>query len=280
MHWIKMAWRVPVGVLALAMMMAVNGCGLVPSDDAPPPTVASIDSLQTAQFLTVNAPPAGFGRVTYDPLDGSLVERLGWAYAITGSFKGTFDASGDPAVGEFEIQAEANELGETRRVVLIVEGTALSPHDAQRRLEGVRFSNDYYFVGADGVCESGEALASPIADLTAGDVIGGVQGAVPNGQRDEMGGMEVWQYVIDGGAVRTPAVRLLTGRESQPEIDLWIAPAINAVVRFDVTIEVTGATLLWADASAGTVSGVLELHYRLDLSRVDDQPNISIPNGC
>lgn len=269
-------------VTLAALVLVVSGCSVMEDGGDPPPTVASIDSLQTSIFLTENAPPAPYGQITFDPLDSSLEQRLGWSYTVRGSFEGTFDATGEPAEGEFTMRAEANELGEARRVVLTVEGRAISPHVTQRRLEGVRFSNDYYFVGADGVCQTGKALASPIADLSVGEIMGGIHGWTPNGQRDVMGDYAVWEYVPDAGSVRLPVARL-TGTDGELDYtaELWFAPDLNAVVVYDLTIDVQQAHLLWAEAGEDTaVSGTLHLRYELDLSAIDSQPNISIPNGC
>jgi hypothetical protein len=174
MRRLRTAW------LGLCALVSVAGCSLTGSDDVVPPTLSSLDTLPTAVFLTTNAPPTGFSIVTaFDPVEATLSARQGWVYTVTGHFEGTFDASGTPAEGTFTVQVQANELGEARRVVLEVEGSALSAADAPRRLEGVRLSNDYYIVDTNGLCTAGGEGAKVIGDLRL--LIGGVAKAAPPG---------------------------------------------------------------------------------------------------
>ena len=93
-----------------------------------------------------------------------------------------------------------------------------------------------------------------------------------------------------GSPYRTPAVaatlraaaRILAGPDATVTLaaDLWFAPEVNAVLSYEVTAEVSGVHLLWADRAASTVSGTLVLRYALDVAALDTLPNISVPHGC
>lgn len=150
------------------------------------PTLADLDTLPTAQFLTANSPPTGFSVITPDPIDANLSQHQGWVYRMSGSFEGTFDQSGEAAQGTFEVQVQSNEPGQARRVVLEAGGLAFLNDDASITLEGVRFSNDYYLVDVNGKCTfdaGGLTGNATIADLDAGNLIGGVRYATPTGFR-------------------------------------------------------------------------------------------------
>lgn len=262
--------------LLLVLLVALTACSLADSDE-PVPTVARLDTLPTAIFLTEHAPPAGYQLVNFDPIDARLSERQGWRYLVTGRFEGTFDSTGESANGQLELSVQVDELGEARRVVLRVEGGALSPDDDPRRLEGVRLSNDYYIVDTNGVCSAGGDNASVIADLSAGQIVGGVSQAVPTGHQDEISSVPVWQYTFTPDNVRLPAIHLDEDSFVSIDADLWIAPSLNAVLRYELTVTTRGVRIL---SGSEPVSGMLTLRYELDVPSLDARPNISIPNGC
>lgn len=264
-------------LVRIAILISLISACTTPEDNSVVPTVASLDDLPTTQFLTQNAPPAGFGQVNFDPIDSYLPNHQGWTYIMTGEFEGTFDESGDPAEGSFEAQVWSNELGESRRAVLQVEGTALSPDETRLRLEGVRFSNDYYIVDANGQCSTGGEQTAVIADLTAGQVIGGVKNAVPTGHRQDIEGIPSWQYSFSPQDMRLPAVRRTDESSVALGTELWISPELNAVLVYDVELTVEHVRILWGEQ---LVSGSLKLHYELVVPELDIQPNISIPHGC
>ena len=263
--------------LPLLFILFVAACQPVPSDD-PVPTVADIALLPTSIFLTENAPPPGFGTVTFDPIDSRLADHTGWHYTIIGQFDGIYDDNGAPASGQFTADVWANELGQARRVVLQINGAAFSPDDNQRVLEGVRFVDDYYFVDTNGVCTTeGETIRS-IADLSAGQLVGGVTAAQPTGHRQEFeGGVQAWQYTFAAENARLPAIHRDVSSTVSLAADLWIAPDPNAVVRYELQATVARVRLLFSER---TVSGTLRLQYDLDLASVNTLPNISVPHGC
>ncbi|NLX08407.1 MAG: hypothetical protein GXY36_01990 [Chloroflexi bacterium] len=267
----------PVLLLTLIVLsLAGAACTADPTEE-PLPTLAQMETLPTAIFLTENAPPPGFGLVSFDPIDANLGDRQGWFYTITGRFDGEFVESGDEAEGEFEIQVWANELGEARRVVLAVEGLALSPDEGVRRLEGVRLSNDYFIVDSGGQCTLGGEGATVIADLAAGQIIGGVVRAVPNGFRMEIEGVPAWQYTFAPEDARLPALHQGSDSVVDLSAELWIAPQYNAVLRYDIVAQVENVRVLWSEAP---VSGQLVLHYAVEAATLDTLPNITVPHGC
>jgi hypothetical protein len=270
-------WR-RLGLLTL-IAVGLAACG--PSgSDAPLPTLVDINQLPTAMFLTQNAPPPGFGDVNFDPIDRFLSDHPGWTYVLTGSFEGTLDSTSEPATGTFEVRVQSNEPGETRRVVLDVSGSAFLEDAGLFRLEGVRWSNDYYVVDVNGRCSQDEEGGAAIADLSAGQIIGGVNRAVPTGYHQDIEGVPAWQYAFAPDAVRLPAVRQDTTSVVALEADLWIAPGINAALRYEVRATVSHVRLLWAAPDSSPVSGTLYLRYDLSLPDLDIMPNISVPHGC
>jgi hypothetical protein len=267
-------WLLSLSLLAL--LVALAACQLADPAPEPLPTLVDIAALPTTDFLTQNAPPVGFDVVSFDPLDRTLSARLGWAYTITGEFEGTFADTGEPAEGDFTLQVWADELGDARRAILEVEGLALAPQEYVR-LEGVRLINDTYMVDINGQCSAGDEGASVVADLSAGQLIGGVARAVPTGHRDTVDDVPVWQYTFAPEDLRLAAVRGDENSEVHVEADLWVAPGANAVAWFEASVDVTNARVLTAERP---VSGTLYLRYDLDLTQIDARPNISIPHGC
>lgn len=276
-----MAKRSAIGLMSILILISLLAACTGSGGDLPVPTVASLDTLPTADFLTRNAPPIGFSTISVDPIDAYLSNHQGWAYTIIGTFSGTFDDSGEPATGEFTVQVEGNELGQTRYVILEASGSALLSNDALLRLEGVRLSNDYYVVDINGRCVQDETSGKAIADQGANQFIGGVAEAIPTGHQREIEGIQAWQYTFAPQAVRLPALHLDENSTYSIGADLWFAPSVNAVLIYEVNVAVTRAYILWADPeTSSTVSGTLYIRYDLSLPALGTLPNISIPNGC
>lgn len=263
-----------IGLIGLSVFLTACQTGSAPLE--PLPTLAEISALPTADFLTQNAPPEGFDEVSFDPLDRTLAARPGWSYSVVGEFDGAFVDSGEPAEGSFTLRVWSNELGESRRAILEVEGLAVSPQEFVR-LEGVRISNDTYVVDINGQCAPGDSGSSVVADLSAGQLIGGVARAVPTGHRTSIDDVPVWQYTFAPDALRLAAIRRGDESRVSVEADLWVAPGVNTVARFEATVDVTNVRILTAERA---VSGTLFLRYDLDLTQIDSLPNISVPHGC
>jgi hypothetical protein len=168
--------------------------------------------------------------------------------------------------------------------VLEVQGSAFLQDAALLRLEGVRWSNDYYLVDVNGRCtvdQGGQMGGSAIADLSAGQLIGGVKQAVPTGHRMEIEGVPAWQYTFAREAMRVPAIHPGPTSTVTLGADLWIAPQYDAVLTYEVQATVQHVHILWVDQTAASpVSGTLNLRYELDVSQLDVLPNISVPHGC
>ncbi|MEL7672266.1 MAG: hypothetical protein AAGU78_00870 [Chloroflexota bacterium] len=269
-------WTLILALGLIGLIASMAACQAESARLEPLPTLADINTLPTTDFLTQNAPPAGFGEVSFDPLDRALAARPGWSYSVVGEFDGVFVDSGEPAEGRFTLRVWSNELGESRRAVLEVEGLAVSPQEFVR-LEGVRISDDTYVVDINGQCAPGGSGASVVADLSAGQLIGGVVRAVPTGHRQSIDDVPVWQYTFAPDALRLAAIRRGDDSRVSVEADLWVAPGVNAVARFEASIDVTNVRVLTAERA---VSGTLFLRYDLDLTQVDALPNISVPHGC
>jgi hypothetical protein len=271
-----------LGIAGIALLIVIAGAGCTSSQsDTPLPTRVDLTQLPTAYFLTENAPPAGWGTLALDPINRLLSEHhQSWTYTVKGSFEGTFDANGERATGQFEAVVQVNSPGQAQRVVLTAEGNAFLPGD-KLQLEGVRFSNDYYLVDVNGRCTKNEESGSAVADLSAGELIGGVGRAVPTGHQQAMQGAQAWQYTFAPMDARLPAIHRMSDSYVALAADLWIAPELNAVLQYQLTATVGGVYILWADQTASSlVSGTLFLQYDLNVQELDVTPNISIPHGC
>jgi hypothetical protein len=267
-------------ITAMVLVMGIAGC-TASEPETPLPTLIDLTQLPTSRFLTENAPPAGWGSLELEPINRFLADHhQSWTYTVSGSFVGTFDADGQPAEGHFEAVVQVNELGQSQRVVLTADGSAFL-NEASLKLEGVRFSNDYYVVDINGRCSKNEESGSAIADLSAGQLIGGVSRAIPTGHRQEIEGIPAWQYTFAPTDARLPAIHRTPDSYVALAADLWIAPDLNAVLQYEVTATVQKVYILWADQTASsTVSGTLYLRYDLSIPDLDVVPNISIPHGC
>lgn len=268
----------------VVLLIGAAACAPAVSDNEPLPTLVDLTVHPTYQFLTQQAPPPGFGVLTtLDAIDNTLRAQTGWTYTVSATFEGIADATGDPAIGTLTLIVQGDEPSQRRRVVLTAEGRAFLPNDGLLQLEGVRFSNDYYIVDVNGVCtadQGGQMVDAAIADLGAGDVIGGVARAFPTGHQDTITGLQAWQYSFTSAEMRLPAIHRRTDSSVDVQADLWFAPSVNAALTYDVTATVARVHLLWADQTESTVSGTLYLRYELDAPALGVLPNISVPHGC
>lgn len=276
--------RWTLSVLSIALTGLIAACAPASSGDEPLPTRVNLTLYPTHQFLTQQAPPPGFGVLTtLSAIDNTLRAQSGWTYTVHGTFEGAFDATGDPATATLTLTVQADELSQRRRVTLEAEGSAFLPDDGLLTLEGVRVSNDYYIVDVNGVCtadQGGQMIGAELADLGAGDIIGGVQRAVPTGHQRTIEDLRAWQYTFAPDTMHLPAIDRRADGAVQVQADLWFAPGVNAALIYDVTAQVAGVHLLWADRSQSTVTGTLYLRYELDIPALGVQPNISVPHGC
>ncbi|MCC7207184.1 MAG: hypothetical protein IT323_07760 [Anaerolineae bacterium] len=257
---------------ALALSL-VAGC----ASDAVP-TATTLDMALTEAYLTDNAPPPGFNTpVQFAPVDKNLDALPHWHYTVSLTFTGTFEG-GEATDGEIRADVYSNELVGERRVVLKASGSVFA-EEARREVEGVRLGNAFYFVDQNGVCSDVTGSDNPrVAELTAGSLVGGVKLGTPTTTHRTVDEVEVWQYVFLPGDVEPPVLTLAEGGSARiASGELWIAPSLNAVKEYSITLEVSGAIIpVFQDQRPAT--GTLKATYRLVETM---QPyNIAIPFGC
>jgi hypothetical protein len=167
-----------------------------------------------------------------------------------------------------------NQIGSARRVVTTIDDDLEEASDPLQ-YEGVRLGPDTFLV-RNSTCVRGGEQAELLADLSAGDLLGGVRSARTAAQIATINGEQVWKYDFTFDDMALPNVRFnsesivrsLSG-------ELWVAPQHNAVVRYYITMEVENVGIFQQTLP---VSGVLALRY--DLYEVGTVPNIAVPFGC
>jgi hypothetical protein len=89
-------------------------------------------------------------------------------------------------------------------------------------------------------------------------------------------GIEAWEYQFELANMSLPMMRFAGDTRITSMLgEMWIAPSVNAVGRYWVTLNIENARLLANDLP---VSGQLRLRY--DLYDVGILPNITVPFGC
>jgi hypothetical protein len=257
----------------LTVCLLASGCLATPM---PIPTTSSIEMGQTAQYLTKNAPPAGFeSGVQFPRIDLNLSNLSNWRYVVSLSFDGVYSGTQDKAQGAISAEVFSNELAGERRVLLKASGTVFGP--VERNREAVRISNDYYLVDENKVCTKvTESNDKKVADLSAGDLVGGIKKAIPVGQKKTTENkIDIWEYTFAPSDVVLPALQLSEGGKFTIAAgDLWVAPSARAVYEYTITLNVDNAILQGDRQLTGSVRAT----YQLVETGVPY--NISIPNGC
>lgn len=264
----------PARLLACLLIAALTaGCLPAPK---PIPTVTTLEMLQTAQYLTQNAPPPGFERsVQFARIDDNLANVPSWHYLVSLSFDGVYADSQDKTKGSITAEIFSNELSGERRVILKASGSVFG--SSERDVEGVRISNDYYLVDQNKVCAKvNDAPAeSKVADLSAGSLIGGVKNATPVGERKTVNNFKVWEYTFLPEDVVPPALDLSKGGKFTIAAgDLWVSPADKAVYEYNITLNVENAIL----QGGRPLTGQIRAAYQL--IETGTTFNIAIPYGC
>ena len=266
--------------LWLALLILITGAcrdrGLTPEDM--PTRVPSFEQMATSEFMTRNAPPVGFrDSVTYPKIDDYLSSLPNWHYQAVMQFDGVFARTPREVDAVARQDAWHNLLGRQRRVV-IEGGGELLQQEQESLLEGVRLGDDVYLV-RDHICvAAGGEQAALLADLRAGDLIGGVQNAIPNGVTATINGESVWYYAFTADDLFLPQVqRNVDSRVVMTGGELWVSPEHNAVIRFYVNLDVENVVLSFVDNPL-PLTGALIL--RFDLYDIGVDPNITEPFGC
>lgn len=260
-------------IIMVGLLLAA--CQSAPATEAPLPTLAQPEAVATDLALTRNAPPPGFSTVAFPRIDDKLTRLAGWRYEMTFAFDGVFAQTARTAKTHTTATVSYQQLGNARRVVATIDDD-LTKESEPRRLEGVRLGDDTYLV-RDGICltNAGDS-ADVIADLSAGDLLGGVSVAETAAQIATINGEKVWRYGFTTDALIFPSVGFTdSSRILDVQREMWVSPKHDAVVRYYVTAEVENIRLAGAELP---VTGTLILRY--DLFDVGLVPNINIPFGC
>jgi hypothetical protein len=280
-HYPKRVRFLSAAVLFCLIGLTVGACDTVKDltgdEEVPIPTIATLTDLQTAQYLTQVAPPAGFATVAFPEIDDNLRTTVYSHVIITVNFDGAYTdpTPDDPTSVQSAMRVEIwnDEFNVARHVRIEFLGNVFSG-DASN-LDVVRLSNNYYMLNPNGVCITSEADIREIANLRAGQLIGGVNLAQPTGKPNELiNDYKAWQYGFTSANLNPPSIQttsaidVLTG-------ELWVAPDFNVVIRYRVDMNVHQAVLLFGNRP---VTGRLRIDY--DVYDISIPPSISIPNGC
>ncbi len=237
------------------------------------PTLASPESMATAQFLTENAPPPGFREaVSFPEIDAQLNALDGWRYVVTLEFNGIFARTPRETSATATAEVWFNQLGSARRVVVETAGELIGQQE-DNAFEAVRMGPDTFLV-RESICNTGDD-AETAANLRAGLLVGGVRNAVPTGQKAVLNGEDVWQYRFTVDDLNLPEIRLDENGTLAANGELWVAPEPNAVIRFYVNLDVENAFIFDRQLP---VTGQVILRY--DVFDIGEQPNITVPFGC
>ncbi len=238
------------------------------------PTPASIESLGTANALTAVAPPEGFrDSVSFPEVDANLQKLLGGRYLVTLEFNGVFTSTPRTTNAKATAEVWFNQSGSARRVVVDITGELLGKTD--NNFEAVRLGNDSFLV-QNKECVTAGSDAVTAAGLRAGTLVGGVKKATPAGEKATLNGQESFKYNFISADLNLPSIKLSDGGTVEATGgELWVAPSLNAVIRFYVNLNVTNAIIF---DRALPVDGQVILRY--DLYDVGQITNIAVPNGC
>jgi hypothetical protein len=265
-------YRIACLILLLLTVTACRERGRTPDEV---PTIAAREALETAVVMTQNAPPPGFrDTVSFPLIDNNLAVLPSWTYELTVRFSGVVSGTDREISGETNLQTAYRQIGQRRRVVVRREGDLLEAEDRDVSVEGVRIAQNVFRV-RDNVC-TGEVTANTpaLADLRAGDLIGGVVNATPASGQERVNGEEVWRYAFDANDLAV-APLIQGGTITGVSGELWVAPEHNAVIRYYVNIDVDNAIVFDSDAP---VTGQVIIRY--DLLNIGGDPNITRPFGC
>jgi len=265
-------------LVPVVFLFACQREGKLP-EDIPTP-IRSLDELATAQVMTANAPPEGFrGPVTFPFIDENLPNVPNWRAEVLMRFNGVYASTPRPAIAETRATLWYNDLGPERRVVIEGEGALFGQEEATMTLEGVRLAEDAFLVRENTCVGQAEGTAQ-VADLRAGELIGGVTNAVTRGVNAIINGEQVWRYDFAPEDLNLPQ---LDFREDSRIVamngELWVAPEHDAVIRYYLLLNVENVIVrLDSSETPLPVSGDLVIRY--DVFDIGINPNITQPFGC
>ena len=268
LHWVSIL------LLSSAVACSRSSRGQTPADL---PTLApSISSMSTAMFMTENAPPEGYReQANFERIDQNLQQVEGWRYEVSLEFEGVFSGTTRPATATARAQVWFNQIGVARRVLVESHGELLQQNEGAS-YEAVQLGADVFLVQNDVCLSEVEEDAQTAANLKASDLVGGAWFAKPSGKRQIINGIEAWEYQFELANMSLPMMRFAGDTRITSLLgEMWVAPSINAVGRYWVTLNIENARLLANDLP---VTGQLRLRY--DLYDVGILPNITVPFGC
>lgn len=239
------------------------------------PTLAQADAVATGLVLTENAPPAGFDLVSFPRIDDNLTALSGWRYEMVFAFNGVYARTPRETATSTEATVTYNQLGSERRVVATIDNDLEKATDPIS-YEGVRLGPDVFLVRNGSCLANAENDAQALADLSAGDLLGGVQVARVLPRIERINGTEVWKYDFSYDDIRLANLKLAEdGRVLEMSGELWISPQYDAVIRYYVNLKVENILLF-----EQTLPLTGEIILRYDLFDIGIVPNISVPFGC
>ena len=232
----------PHYLIALLIVLALTACGRR-STPEPIPTVADIHALATAQIMTQNAPPAGWrDPISFPQVDKGLTSLSGWRYEVTLQFDGNFTGTTRKTTANARAQVSFNQMGSARRVVISTSGELLGRTE-DTAYEAVRLGPDAFLVQNNTCLTNAAQDAQTAADLKAGDLIGGVNKAVPIGVHATMNGEDAYRYDFTASDLNLPMIVLGDGGAIEASGELWVAPGRGVVVRYYAALDVTNARI-------------------------------------
>lgn len=239
------------------------------------PTVAEPNAIATALVLTEYAPPVGFDSISFPRIDANTELLSGWRAEMNFSFTGVYARTTREAAAAIQAQAYYDQVGSARRVVATVNNS-LEENAEAVAFEGVQLGSDVFLVREEACILASENDARLLAELSAGDLIGGVNNANVQPQIRTINGERVWLYSFQASDLNLTNVQIPSdGRILSMNGELWFSPERDAVVRFYLTMQVENALLL---AQSLPVTGQIVMAY--DLFEIGTVPNISVPFGC
>jgi hypothetical protein len=261
--------------IGMAMLAALTACGPRATPVSVIPTVASVEGLATAQVMTQNAPPTAWqNTISFPQVDKGLTSLSGWRYEVTLSFTGKFTGTTRDTTASAQAQVYFNQLGSARRVIVSTSGELLGRTE-DTAYEAVRLGPDAFLVQNNTCLSNAEQDAQTAADLKAGDLVGGVNRALPYGMRATMNGEDAYRYSFGAGDLNLPTITLGDGGTMDVDGELWVAPDKGVVVRYYATLDVTNARIFGRTLP---VDGQAIMRY--DLYDIGKAFNITQPFGC
>lgn len=258
----------------VAILFILSACN---PDNTPQvlPTAALPDAVATGLVRTERAPPAGFDVVSFPRIDDNLTDISGWRYEMVFTFNGVFARTPRETASSTKAMVTYNQVGSARRVVATLDND-LEGESEPIQYEGVRLGPDVFLL-RDGVCSSNmNTTTRTLADLSAGDLLGGVEDARVLPRIERINGAEVWQYDFSYEDMVLPNLRLAEdGRVLEMRGELWISPEHNTVIRYYANLKVENAFIF---EQTLPITGDIIIQY--DLYDIDVVPNISVPYGC